>query len=85
MGAFGAVNFADWLVSVFAGPAIGFADLLIVPARYMGVGATKRESFAIAGLWFGLSTDFWIAFGDLVSVLARLFRRRATKRPTKAT
>jgi hypothetical protein len=81
-GTFGAVNFADWLLSLFAGPAIGFAELLIVPSRYIGIDATKRESFAIAGLGFILSTGFWLAFGDVVSALRRRFRARAAKRLT---
>jgi hypothetical protein len=81
-GTFGAVNFADWLLSLFAAPAIGFAELLIVPSRYMGIDATKRESFAIAGLGFVLSTGFWLAFGDVVSALRRHFRARAAKRLT---
>lgn len=84
-GTFGAVNFADWLLSLFAAPAIGFAELLIVPSRYIGTDATKRESFAIAGLGFVLSSAFWVTFGDVVSTLRRLYRRRAAKRTTEAT
>jgi hypothetical protein len=79
-GTFGAVNFADGLLTLFAGPAIGFTELLIVPSRYIGTDATKRESFAIAGIGLVLSTGFWVAFGDVVSALRRLYRRRATKR-----
>lgn len=78
-GTFGALNFADWLLSLFAGPAIGFAELLIVPARYIGIDATKRESFAIAGLGFVLSTGFWLALGDTLSALRRGFQARAAK------
>jgi hypothetical protein len=81
-GTFGAVNFADWLLSLFAAPAIGFAELLIVPSRYIGIDATKRESFAIAGLGFILSTGFWVTFGNVVSTLRRLYRRRTAKRAT---
>ena len=64
-GTFGGVNFADWLLGVFAGPAIGFAEELIVPSRYVGIFAeyaTKPESFEIAGIGFVLSTCFWVAF-----------------------
>ena len=82
-GTFGAVYSADWLLSLFAGPAIGFADLLVVPSRYIFVDATKRESFAIAGLGFVLSTGFWVAFGDVLDALTGVFRRRWTKRSTK--
>jgi hypothetical protein len=82
-GTFGAVNFADWLLSLFAGPAIGFADLLIVPSRYIGIDATKRESFAIAWFGFVLSTGFWVVFGDIVSALRRSYGRRAAKRATE--
>jgi hypothetical protein len=83
-GTFGAVNFADWLLSLFAGPAIGFADLLIVPSPYIGIDATKRESFAIAGFGFVLSTGFWVVFGDVVSALRRLYRGRAAKRASES-
>ena len=83
-GTFGALNFADGLLTLFAGPAIGFTELLIVPSRYIGIDATKRESFAIAGIGFVLSTGFWIAFGDVVSALRRLYKRRAAKRATQA-
>jgi hypothetical protein len=83
-GTFGAVNFADRLLSLFAAPAIGFAELLIVPSRYIGIDATKRESFAIAGIGFALSTGFWVAFGNAASALRRRYRRRAAKRATQA-
>jgi hypothetical protein len=83
-GTFGAVNSGDCLLSLFAGPAIGFAELLVVPSRYIGIDATKRESLAIAGLGFVLSSGFWVGFGNLVSALARPFRRRAAKPATKA-
>jgi hypothetical protein len=83
-GTFGAMNFADWLLSLFAAPAIGFAELLVVPSRYIGIDATKRESYAVAGIGFVLSTGFWVAFGDVVSALRRLHKRRAAKRATQA-
>jgi hypothetical protein len=83
-GTFVAVNFADWLLSLFAAPAIGFAELLIVPSRYIGIDATKPESFAIAGIGLVLSTGFWVAFGNAASALRRLYRRRAAKRATEA-
>lgn len=77
-GTFGAVNFADWLLTLVAAPAIAFAELLIVPSGYIGIDATKGESFAIAGLGFLLSTAFWIAFGEL------LFNAATPKQRTKA-
>jgi hypothetical protein len=77
------VNFADWLLSLFAGPAIGFADLLIVPSRYIGIDSTKRESFAIAGIGFVLSSGFSVVFGDVVSALRRLYGRRVAKRSSE--
>jgi hypothetical protein len=83
-GTFGAMNFADWLLMLFAAPAIAFAELLIVPARYVGIDATKRESFAIAGFGFVLSSGFWGVFGGVVGALRRLYRRRATKRATES-
>jgi hypothetical protein len=83
-GTFGAVNFADWLLTLFAGPAIGFAELLLVPSRYIGIDATKRESFAIAGFGFVLSTGFWVVFEDVVSALRRLRIRRAAKRASES-
>jgi hypothetical protein len=72
-GTFGALNFPDRLLSLFAAPAIGFADLLVVPVRYSGLDATKGESFAIAGLGFLLSTVFWATVGGAVSSLTRAF------------
>jgi hypothetical protein len=83
-GTFGAVNFADWLLTLFAGPAIEFTELLIVPSRYIGTDATKRESFAIAGIGFVLSTGFWVTFGNAASALRRRYRRRAAGRATEA-
>lgn len=83
-GTFGAVNFADRVLSLFAGPAIGFVDLLVVPSRYIGIDATKRESFAIAGFGFVLSTGFWVVFGDVVSALRRLYRGHAAKRASES-
>jgi len=76
-GTFGSVNFADWLLGVFAAPAVSFADLLVVPPRYSGTDATKRESYVIAIIGFVLSTGFWIAFGDVVSALRSLYKRHA--------
>lgn len=81
-GTYGALSFADQLLTFSAGPAIWFAELLIVPVRHIGIDATKRESFAIAGLGFVLSTSFWVALGDIVSALRRLYRRRTAKRST---
>jgi len=75
-GTFGAMNFADWLLTLFAAPAIGFAELLIMPSRYFGIDATKRESFAIAGLGFVLSTAFWVAIGDVATALRRRYLAR---------
>jgi len=68
-GTFGAVNFADWLLGVFAAPAISFADAIVVPPRYSGTDATKRESYVIAVTGFVLSTGFWVSFGDAVTAL----------------
>lgn len=76
-GTFGAMNLADWLLSLLAGPAIEFAALVVVPSRFIGLDATKGESYAIAGLGLVLSTAFWLAFGDMVTALGRAFRKRA--------
>ncbi len=81
-GTFGAVNFADWLLTLFAAEAIGFARVLI-PSRYPGIDATRGESFAVAGVGFVLSTAFWVAFGGAVTALRRKFRARAAKRLTR--
>lgn len=63
---------------------IFFAQHLIVPyTEIEGIHATKRESFAVAGIGFVLSTGFWVAFGDVVSALRRWLRRRAAKRATE--
>jgi hypothetical protein len=81
-GTFGSVNLADWILNLSAGLAIFFGHRLIVPSHYTeieGIHATKRESFAIAGIGFVLSTAFWVAFGDVVSALRRWLRRRAAK------
>ncbi len=60
---------------------IRFAQLLIVPSRYVGIDATRGECFAVAGLAFVLSTAFWVAFGGAVRALGRRFRARAARTP----
>jgi len=79
-GTFGAVNFADWLLTLFAAEAIGFAQVLMIPSRYPGIDATRGESFAVAGVSFVLSTAFWVAFGGAVTALRRKYGARAAKR-----
>ena len=78
-GTFFPVNFADRLLSLFAGPAIGSAYRLVQPTQYDNVN--KGESFAIAGLGFLFSTAFWTAVGGSVSAVrrARLRRRQIQK------
>jgi hypothetical protein len=76
-GTFGAFTAADRLLTLFAAPAIAFSAMLIVPVRYIGIDATKRESVAIAGLGFVLSTAFWTAVGGTASGLRRKSRARA--------
>ena len=77
-GTFGAVNVPDRLLNLSAGPAIGFANMVIVPARYAD-SATRGESYAVAGLAFFLSTAFWIAAGGLAPRLIRRLRRKGTQ------
>lgn len=79
-GTFGALNAADRLLTLAAAPAIEFAVLAIVPARYLDVAETKRESFAIAGLGFALSTAIWFACGNMASSLRCRHRSRAAPR-----
>ena len=75
-GTFSAVNAADYALSLFAGPAVTFTELLIVPPRYIGSYATKGESYVIAGVGFVLSTSFWAALGEGISALGHVYRRR---------
>lgn len=85
-GTYGVINFADGFLTMSAGPAIGFANTIVVPARYDGE-ATKRESFAIAGLALFLSTAFWTAAGGLATSAMQSLRRRSAqpKEPPGAT
>jgi hypothetical protein len=79
-GTFGAVNNADYALGFFAGPAVTFANLLVVPPRYIGSYATKSESWVTAGVGFVLSTSFWTAFGGVISALRRAYLRRQAAR-----
>ena len=80
-GTFGAVNSADYALSIFAAPAVTFANSVVVSPRYIGSYATKGESWLTAGLGFVLSTSFWTAFGGGISALRRAYpRRRSTGR-----
>jgi hypothetical protein len=74
-GTFGAVNVPDRLLSLFDPGAVEFAQLLLLSPRY-GIDATRRESFAVAGLAFILTTAFWVTFGGAISALRRRYRRR---------
>ena len=71
-GTFGAVNFPDRLLSLFDPGAIGFAQLLLIPPRYLVTGATRGQSFAVAGLAFLLSTAFWVGLGGAIAALRRM-------------
>jgi hypothetical protein len=83
-GTWGAVNAADYALHVFAGPAVIFAELLVVPPSFSGNYATKGESYAIAAMAFVLSISFWMAVGDGTSALTRAYRRRRSARRTQA-
>ena len=79
-GTWGAVNTADYALHVFAGPAVIFAELVVVPPSFSGNYATKGESYAIAGVAFVLSTSFWMAVGGGMSALRRAYQRRQAAR-----
>ena len=79
-GTWGAVNAADYALHVFAGPAVIFAELVVVPPSFSGNYATKGESYAIAAVAFVLSTSFWTAFAGGISALRRAFLRRQAAR-----
>ena len=79
-GTFGAVNDADRALSFFAGPAVMFTNLLVVPPRYIGSYATKSESWVTAGVGLVLSTSFWMAVGGGMSALRRAYQRRQAAR-----
>jgi hypothetical protein len=55
------------------------AELVIVPSRYIGILATRRESFWIAGLGFVLSAAFWAAISDVVNAIPQRRRKRKTR------
>jgi hypothetical protein len=79
-GTYGTINPADALVSLSANPAIHFATIVTVPARYGGLrGNTKRESYVIAGLAFLLSTAFWAAVGGAATAVMRRHRNRTAR------
>jgi hypothetical protein len=75
-GTFGAVNAADYALHLSAGPAVTFAEWIVVPPLSIGSDATKGESYVIAGVAFVLSTSFWTAFGGSISALRRAYLRR---------
>ncbi len=79
-GTFGAVNGADYALHLFAGPAVMFAEVLVVPVLYSGSYATTGESWEVAGVGFMLSTSFWTTFGGGISALRRAYRRRRAAR-----
>jgi hypothetical protein len=86
VGTYGAVNFADRVLSIFAGPAIGFTQAVVVPdssSMAEGVIATPGESWRVAATAFLLSTTFWIAVGSVVSALRRW--RRSARSANEAT
>jgi hypothetical protein len=78
VGSFGAVNAADRILSLFAGPAVGFSQVVVAPAGISiaeGLIVTPAASWGVAATAFLLSTTFWIAVGSVVSAVRR--RRRA--------
>jgi hypothetical protein len=78
VGTFGAINFADRILALFAGPAIDFTQAVIVPdasSIVEGIIATPRESWRVAASAFLLSTTFWVAVGSVVNAGSRLRRR----------
>jgi hypothetical protein len=75
-GTWGAVNTADYALHAAAGPAVTFAELLVVPPLYIGSNATRGESYVIAGVGFVLSTSFWLAVGGAISAFRRAYHRR---------
>ena len=70
VGTFGAINFADRILALFAGPAIDFTQAVIVPdasSIVEGIIATPGESWRVAASAFFLSTTFWVAVGSVVN------------------
>lgn len=80
VGTYWSINIMDRPLHLFAGPAIQYAALIVVPIRYGTANATRPESFVIAGAAFVLSTAFWAVFAPGVTSLARWYRtfRRRT-------
>jgi hypothetical protein len=80
LGSYGAEERLDRLLGLFAGPAITWAAMVIVPVEYGTSRATRRESYYVAIVAFTLSTAFWLAFAPALSSGVRRLRRLRRER-----
>ena len=80
VGVFGSVNAADRLLTVLAGPAVGFADLVVGLATG-NIEHTVAQSYAVAGVAVVLSAAWWLAVGNALSVYRRRRRDRRAAVP----
>ena len=69
---------ADVLLGVAAEPAIQAASFWVVPVRYYGGKATRRESLVIAMIAFVLSSAFWFVLASIGTAAIRWLRAPPT-------
>jgi hypothetical protein len=74
------VNPSHRFLLLMSGPVIGFAELQVVPSRYLGTRPTSGESYWIAGIAFVLSTAWWTTVGGLVAWIRSVWKQRAAAR-----
>jgi hypothetical protein len=65
---------------LMSGPAIGFAELHVVPGRYLTTRPTSAESYWIAVIAFLLSTAWWTTVGGLVAWIMSVWKQRVVPR-----
>lgn len=72
------VNPSHRFLQVMAGPAIGFAELHVMPAS--GTLPTRTESYWIAVIAFVLSTAWWTTVGGLATCIRSAWKQRVVAR-----
>jgi len=75
------VNPSHRFLLLMSGPAIGFAELHVVPAGYLTTRPTRAESYWIAVIAFVLSTAWWTTVGGLAAWTRSVWKQRVVARP----
>ena len=74
------VNHSHHFLLLMSGPAIGFAELHVVPARYLTTRPTSAESYWIAAIAVVLSTAWWTTVGGLAAWIRSVWKQRVVAR-----